>query len=201
MSNNNSIDVFLLGEKGVGITSLCEIAKGNQFDPAPHRTKVFFENTMMVNNQSYKYRLWDHLGIQRKPPISNTNIKNAHIVLIIFAINNKKSFEEIDYWYNYIKDNVGKDGKGYIVALVGNKSDLYEDQEIPEEEIEKKSKELNVKYKITSAKIDAGSFKKYLGELFEEYINKYLYEEIKASSYKIGEKDKNGTKNKNKCNN
>ena len=59
---------------------------------------------MMVNNQSYKYRLWDHLGIQRKPPISNTNIKNAHIVLIIFAINNKKSFEEVDYWYNYIKD-------------------------------------------------------------------------------------------------
>ena len=63
-------------------------------------------------------------------------IKDSKIVLIIFSKINKSSFEKVDYWYNYIKQILGKDQ--YIIALVGNKNDLFEDMEITEEEIEKK---------------------------------------------------------------
>ena len=64
----------------------------------------------------------------------------------------------------------------------------------------KKANELNIKYKIISAKTDGEGFKKFLNELLEEYINKYLSKEIKASTYKI-EANKKNIKNKNKCNN
>ena len=63
-------------------------------------------------------------------------IKDSKIVLIIFSKINKSSFEKVDYWYNYIKQILGKDQ--YIIALVGNKNNLFEDMEIIEEEIEKK---------------------------------------------------------------
>ena len=63
-------------------------------------------------------------------------IKDSKIVLIIFSKINKSSCEKVDYWYNYIKQILGKDR--YIIALVGNKNDLFEDMEITEEEIEKK---------------------------------------------------------------
>ena len=66
-------------------------------------------------------------------------IKNSKIVIIVFAINSRPSFEQIDFWYNSVKESLGNDG--YITALVGNKSDLYEDPEaIPDEEMEKKAK-------------------------------------------------------------
>ena len=151
----------------------------------------------MFNNHSYSYILWESFGLERYTRFNKLLIKNAKIALIIFAINNKKSFSEVDYWYKFIKDNIGVDEE-CIIALVGNKSDLYDVQEVSKEEIEKKANELNIKYKITSAKTDGEGFKKFLKELLEEYINKYISEEKKASTYKIEAKDK---KSKNKCNN
>ena len=52
---------------------------------------------------------------------------------------NKHSFEEIDYWYKTTKEILGEDG--YIIALVGNKSDLFDCEEyLSDEEIDKKQK-------------------------------------------------------------
>ena len=117
-------------------------------------------------------------------------------------MNNKNSFEQVDYWYNYTKEILGEDG--YIIALVGNKSDLFESEEfLSNEVVEKKAKELNVKYKITSALKDAEGFKKFLDELLKEYINKYHPEEYKGpKTIKIEKEKKNDNrKSKNKCKN
>ena len=60
--------------------------------------------------------------------------------MIVFSKISKHSFQEIDYWYKATKEILGEDG--YIIALVGNKSDLFEMQEVSDEEIEEKAKEL-----------------------------------------------------------
>ena len=160
-SDNIEFKIALIGEPEVGISSLIKLATGKSFEDKPDFTKKYYIETIVFNNHSYTYILWEPFGMQRYRPFTKLFIKNARIALIIFAINNKKSFVEVDYWYKYIKDTIGADDE-CIIALVGNKSDLHDEQEVSNEEVEKKANELNIKYKIISAKTDGEGFKKFL---------------------------------------
>ena len=97
----------------------------------------------------------------------------------MFSIIDRDSFTNVDFWINYVKEILANDS--YIMAVVGNKIDLYDDQQIGDEEIENKFKGLDLKYKITSAASDAQGFKKFLNELLKEYIDKYKPEETQLS--------------------
>lgn len=108
---------------------------------------IYQEQKIIINNKNYIYYIWETPGAQLRIVSKYKKIiKDSKIVLIIFSKINKSSFEKVDYWYNYIKQILGKDQ--YIIALVGNKNDLFEDMEITEEEMEKKAGELNIKLKM-----------------------------------------------------
>ena len=178
MSDDKGIKVILLGESGVGKTNLIRITIGEKFEINPVSTisSSFCESHITVGNKKYKYYLWDTAGQEKYRSLNKLFIKDSKIVLIIFAINIKTSFEHINFWNNYVKDILGNDG--YMMALIGNKSDLYEEEDIvTDKEIEKKAEELGVKYKVTSALTDSQGFKAFLNGLLEEYINEYHPEE------------------------
>ena len=60
----------------------------------------------------------------------------------------------------------------YIVGLLANKSDLYLDQQVPDEEGEKFAKDHEIKHVVTSALSNVEGFKQFVNELIEDYINK-----------------------------
>ena len=192
MSDDRGIKVVLLGESGVGKTNLIRVSMGKPFDKNENSTisSSYYENDIVINNKKYLYCLWDTAGQEVYRSLNKIFIKESKIIIIVFAINTEESFEQIDFWLNYTKEILGNDN--YIVGLVGNKSDLYEDQAISEQTINKKAEEMQVKYKITSAATDAVGFKDFLDELLKDYINKYNPQEIeKPNSFKISE-DKEG---------
>ena len=192
MSDDRGIKVVLLGESGVGKTNLIRVSMGKPFDKNENSTisSSYYENDIVINNKKYLYCLWDTAGQEVYRSLNKIFIKESKIIIIVFAINTEESFEQIDFWLNYTKEILGNDN--YIVGLVGNKSDLYEDQAISEQTINKKAEEMQVKYKITSAATDAVGFKDFLDELLTDYINKYNPQEIeKPNSFKISE-DKEG---------
>ena len=206
MSGDRGIKVILLGESGVGKTNLIRVAMGKNFDPNENSTLTssFFEEQISINNKNYLYCLWDTAGQEAYRSLNKIFIKGAKIVIIVFAINFQYSFEQIDFWINYTKDILGDDN--YILALVGNKADLYESQQISDEEIKKKVDELKIKYKLTSASEDSLGFKEFLNDLLKDYIDKFGASEIKEEKdepFKI-EKEKtedNNGDNKNQNNN
>jgi small GTP-binding protein len=206
MSGDRGIKVILLGESGVGKTNLIRVAMGKNFDPNENSTLTssFFEEQIAINNKNYLYCLWDTAGQEAYRSLNKIFIKEAKIVIIVFAINFQYSFEQIDFWINYTKDILGEDN--YILALVGNKADLYESQQISDEEIKKKVDELKIKYKLTSASEDSLGFKEFLNDLLKDYIDKFGASEIKEEKdepFKI-EKEKtedNNGDNKNQNNN
>ena len=206
MSGDRGIKVILLGESGVGKTNLIRVAMGKNFDPNENSTLTssFFEEQIAINNKNYLYCLWDTAGQEAYRSLNKIFIKGAKIVIIVFAINFQYSFEQVDFWINYTKDILGDDN--YILALVGNKADLYESQQISDEEIKKKVDELKIKYKLTSASEDSLGFKEFLNDLLKEYIDKFGASEIneeKDEPFKI-EKEKtedNNGDNKNQNNN
>ena len=170
MSDDNGIKVILIGETGVGKTNLIRAILGKEFEASQESslTSSFYEESIFVNGKQYSYNLWDTAGQEVYRSMNKIFIKGSKIVLIVFAIDSKSSFEQVDFWYNYVKEILGEDG--YITALIGNKNDLFEKQEIPDEEINKKAEELKVKLKVTSSKTDRVGFKEFLEELLTEYI-------------------------------
>ena len=200
MSDDRGIKVVLLGESGVGKTNVIRVSMGKPFDKNENSTisSSYYENDIEVKDKKYLYCLWDTAGQEVYRSLNKIFIKESKIIIIVFAINSKESFEQIDFWLNYTKDILGSDN--YIFGLVGNKSDLYEEQSVSDQEIQKKAQELQIKYKITSAATDSVGFKEFLDELLTEYINKYSPQEIdKPKSFKISEdKDDGGDEEKKK---
>ena len=195
------IKIILLGEAGVGKTNLILVATDKGFDPNSEAslTSTHCEYTIHVDNKPYKCFLWDTIGQEKYRALSKLYIKNSKIILIVFAINNRLSFQHVDFWYKSVKEQLGDDG--YIMALVGNKSDLYEAEDvIGDDEIKEKAKEFGVKFKVTSARTEAEVFKEFLKEMLEDYINKYHPEGFKENnSFKIDENPENIKKNGKKC--
>ena len=148
MSEEKIIKVIFLGCSGVGKTNLIQVAMDNPFQEKSESTFIssFYENEIIIQDKKYKYTLWDTAGQEEYRSLNKSFIINSKIIFIVFAVNDRKSFEEVDFWIKYVNDILEK-GK-YIMALVANKSDLIDEQEIPDEEIMKKGEELGIKVKL-----------------------------------------------------
>ena len=170
MEDDKIIKIILLGESGVGKTNLIQVALDQPFQKEKISTLIssYYESEIIIQNKKYVYTLWDTAGQEVYRSLNKSFIKDSKIVILVFAINNRKSFEEIDYWMNSVKESLEENK--YIMALVANKSDLFDEQEIPDEEIMKKGKELNIKTKITSAAEDSVGFKMFLEELLKDFV-------------------------------
>ena len=59
---------------------------------------------------------------------------DANIVFLVYDITRVESFNEIkDYWFDEVKE---KAPESALIVVLGNKSDLYEDEEVPKDEAE-----------------------------------------------------------------
>ena len=92
-------------------------------------------------------------------------VRGSNIILIVYSKINRESFNEVDFWINYVKENVGDDK--YIMALVANKNDLYEYDEVKYEEGQEVAKKYGIEFLTTSALKEGKLFKEFLNELIK----------------------------------
>ena len=166
----NSIKVILLGESGVGKTSLINVSIGQQFNPEITSTlnTTYFEQKLEYNDKKYAYCLWDTAGQEVYRALNKIFMKGAKIIMLVYSIDSKKSFEELNYWIGNVKETLG-DGN-YIMAIIANKADKFEEEEVSDKEGKEFAKKHNAKYCVTSALNNAKEFKAFLEELVKEYI-------------------------------
>ena len=128
------IKITLLGETGVGKTNLINAICDLEFQTNSGGTSGSYcmESEYKYKNNSYIYSIWDTAGQERYRSVNKFIIRGSKIILIVYSIDNKKYFNEVNYWINYVKENVGDDK--YIMALVANKSDLDEYEKVKYEE-------------------------------------------------------------------
>ena len=165
------IKIVLLGESGVGKTNLINVSMGKEFQQNSDSSlsSSFVSSDYKVGNKVYTYVLWDTAGQESYRSLNKIFIKNTKVVIFVYSIENYKSFQELDYWVNIAKEELGDNS---IYAIIGNKSDLYDEQEVKDEEAEKYAEEQNMKIKFTSALADAKGVKSFLNELISDYIKK-----------------------------
>ena len=166
----NEIKIILIGEPGTGKTCLINVATGNQFNENSESTllSTYVTKKMVINDKEYALNLWDTAGQEKYRAMTKIFTKNSKIVIFVYAINNKNTFEEMkSYWIKTIKETLGDDP---ILGIAGNKSDLYLEEAVPEEEAREFANKLRIKFKLVSAKNDPNSFVNFLQELVEEFL-------------------------------
>ena len=121
MKDKKAIKIVFVGESGVGKTNLIRISNDEPFQKERDCTlsSSFLEKDIIVNNKQYSYNLWDTAGQEIYRSLNKIYLKNSKIVFVVFALNDKKSYQEVDFWINSTKEAL-EEGK-YIMALVGNK--------------------------------------------------------------------------------
>ena len=106
--------VVLIGESGVGKTSIITRYTRNQFKSqlmATSGANFVTKNVIMEEeNQSIKFEIWDTAGQERYRALAKVFYKNASVCVLVYDITRRSSFEEIkNYWVKEIKENAPQD--------------------------------------------------------------------------------------------
>ena len=165
---DDDIKVNLVGEMGTGKTSLINTAIGLEFqEKVPTTNSNSIMNKIIeIDGQSYSINLWDTIGQEKYRSLTNIFLNGAQIVIFVFDITSKGSFEQLDYWFDIIEREVGKD---IIKGIAANKIDLFENQKVEEDLIEEYSKNKGMKYSYTTA-TDIKGFSDFLQNLIKDYL-------------------------------
>ena len=188
------VKVVLLGESGVGKTSIISQFTNNKFNPrCPTSVSAQFISKQIdfpKYNKTLKFDIWDTVGQEKYRSLAKIFYKDARIIIFVYDITTQFSFEAIkDFWYKETNENADNDP---ILALVANKMDLYKDEQVKNEEGKKYADTINAIFQNTSAQNNSG-----IDKLFENLGKKFLDPDF---DYKKPEGEENGKKNMNKNN-
>ena len=148
------------------------MATGQEFNAVNLSTTTcsYMRIVIKINNIEYKVNLWDTIGQEKYKALTKIFFKNSKIVLFVYDITSRKSFESLRSWKQIIDEILGNVP---IIGVVANKCDLYLKEQVKEDEGKKYAEEIGAKFIYTSAKLDALNFKKFLEELVKDYVKKF----------------------------
>ena len=200
--NGKSIKVILLGESGVGKTSIILRYYQNQFEPNSLSTigSTYIIKQIKKDNMKYNLNIWDTSGQEKYRAVTKLFVQNANIVILVYSIVEEKSFEALDYWYTSILDTFENKDK-IVFAIVGNKYDLFtESDTVSEEDAMKFAEEKKAIFKLVSAKSDKKGLDSLFEQLLNEYIKKNPEQKISQKNFKISQiKKENKKGNSRQC--
>ena len=214
---NNSIKLIIIGSVNVGKTSLLTRYATGTFQNISKSTSnaSFIIKIKNVNNQKYEIKLWDTAGQEKYRSLTKIFIKEAKIALLVYAIDDENSFNDLNMWLDIVKE-VNSDK--IILGIAANKADLYKKAKITDEQGKKYAKEIGAEWRSTSSLLDDCGIDDLVDVLFNKYIeNKILKktgsfiaqdtiilnkkgaenESEKNTGCCAGKKDKKKSKNKN----
>ena len=165
------IKMILLGESGVGKTSIIKRYLQDKFDLNETSTlsMSYVGQLKEIDGQKIQLNIWDTIGQEKYRSISKLFLNETKIVILVYSIVSRQSFKELNYWYNLYKELLGEDT---ILGIVGNKMDLYLEQEITEEEGKEFADERGAFFSLVTAKENKVSIDRFIENLLREYLKK-----------------------------
>jgi small GTP-binding protein len=167
---DDEIKVILVGEMATGKTSLINTAIGLEFQEKVSSTtsNSIMNKTIEIEGKPYTVNLWDTIGQEKYRALTKIFMKDAKIIIYVYDITNLHSFNELKFWFEFTKEVINDDT---VLAVVGNKSDLFLKELVKEEEGKKLAKEMGYEFALTTAK-NPIIFCKFLEKLVEMYITR-----------------------------
>ena len=163
------IKLAFIGQSTVGKTSLITQYTKKTFADTYLSTigaDQIIKELKLENGVKVKLNIWDTAGQERFRSVNAIFLKGAQIVIMVYDITKRDTFDEIkNYWYNNVKSIIAKDT---VLGIAGNKSDLYENEQVSKEEGQQYAQEIKAVFKETTAT----TFES-INELINELVQKY----------------------------
>ena len=186
-----NLKIIFVGDVSVGKTSVIERFINNNFKDdytctiqAEQKTKIINEDS----NTSIRMDIWDTAGQEKFRSLTRQYYRDSQGAIIVFDITKKRTFDSLQTWIDDIQDYSDKD---IPIIIVGNKSDLIDEREVSENNI---NEFLNDKYTYFEVSAKYGNNI----DLAFNKIKKLIMENRKMNNEEENEDKWNKKKNKNK---
>ena len=159
---NNDYKIILIGDSAVGKTSIFKKISSGTFSDRnistigmDKRTLNFKDIKVEINGkestEDFNIILYDTAGQERYRAITKNYFQGSDIVLILYDITNRKSFEDVESWLESLSEILSSwKTAQYSIMLFGNKLDIVNSEEKPreieEEEAEKLCHDKGIKW-------------------------------------------------------
>ena len=195
-----SIKITLLGNPGVGKTCIISRYIDDVFNENNASTigANYSEKEIVKKGKTYHLDIWDTAGQEKFHSLGKHFYKDSYVVCLVYDIVNQESLDALkSVWY----PDLQKYGEKYVVlAVVGNKSDLYESEVVAEEQAKAFAKEINATFMLTSAKSGDG-IEKLFNVLTDKILSDPKFAEIlkEKGDNIVLDKNKDKGNKKGKC--
>ena len=177
----SEIKIALLGDSNTGKTSFLNILNKKTIDNMT--STVGFEDTIFyayIKNKKYKFKIVDTAGQENYRSLTSNHIKDKDGFLLFFDVTNEFSFNSIDYWKDFIKDNnLSKE-----IILLGNKIDESEKREVKKSKVKEYAENNKIKYIECSCKSHINIYE-ILNEIILMSFNRFQEKDNRNDSFGI----------------
>ncbi|KAL9646756.1 hypothetical protein ABK040_001178 [Willaertia magna] len=153
-STEQQLDEFkvaVVGGGGVGKSALTIQFIQNvfieEYDPTIEDS---YRKHVKVDDKPAFLEILDTAGQEEYKALRDNYMRSADGFLLVFDVTQKKSFQEIEEFYEHILRV--KDCDSFPMVLVGNKCDLESERGVTTNEAKLRAKEMEIKYIETSAR-------------------------------------------------
>lgn len=167
----NVCKIILIGDSNVGKTAIINRLSDDEFyDGIKHTIGIDFRTKdIEVDGTTVHLQIWDTAGQERFKSITKSFYRGAQGVIVVYAINHAKSFQNVRTWLADIDKNVALSENGgnkngsnsssrnaqqppVVKYLVGNKTDLADERVVDTNAGQCEANTFGAKFMETSAK-------------------------------------------------
>ena len=149
---NFSFKIIVIGDSAVGKSSLTLRGTKDHYKDfyTPTIGFEFLSFNIKIKDQIVKLQIWDTCGQEVYRSLISSFYRNSSLAIIVYSIDNRDSFDNLDSWLDEIKSQTHPNLK---IFLIGNKADLEDQRVVKTKEAEELAKEHNLDFFLeTSAK-------------------------------------------------
>ena len=186
-----NVKIILLGDAGVGKSSIILRYNEDSFKENIDSTfdSNFIEKKVTIKGHNINLELWDTAGQEQYRSVTKIFVKNSKIILLVYDITSKKSFDSLNYWHDFINKELGSN---VILGLIGNKTDLiFEDnykEEVSSLEAKEYANKIGAAFSLFSAKESSIELKELIDKLLIKYLDLNENTRYLSSTIKIDER-------------
>ena len=185
-----SFKMIVIGDSGVGKSCLTTKAVKNTFEEFYQATIgfEFLTFNLRMNETVVKLQIWDTCGQEVYRSLISNFYRNSSLAVLLYAIDNRDSFINVDNWLKELKGQANPDVK---IMIVGNKCDLEDERKVSIEEGKEFKEKNNLNFFMEASAKTGFNAKNVLIEAAKILYRDYLDHKIKGSITENEKKGKN----------
>ncbi|KAH9622223.1 hypothetical protein KSS87_010508 [Heliosperma pusillum] len=129
-----SFKILLIGDSGVGKSSLLLTFVSTSFDHLPPTIGVDFKIKLLtVNDKKLKLTIWDTAGQEKFRTLTSSYYRGAQGIVLVYDVTRRETFTNLsDFWAKEVE--LYSTNQDCVKMLVGNKVDKDSERAVTKEE-------------------------------------------------------------------